>query len=78
MTTTPDDHYPTPEPPEAAGRVAAAHREVDELAKLGLLTSGRAEKIKRLLTSEAIERYEQEGMRLSDIVDLYRDLTEAG
>lgn len=76
--TTSDDNPPAPQPLEVAAGVKAAHREVDELVKLGLLTSGRAEKIKRLLTSEAIERYEQEGMRLSDIVDLYRDLTEPG
>lgn len=78
MTTTPDDHPPAPEPPEAAGRVEAAHREVDELVKLGLLTPGRAQKIKRMLTREAIEQYDHEGMRLSEIVDLYRDLTEPG
>lgn len=78
MTTTPDDHSPAPELAEAAGRVEAAHREVDELVKLGLLIPGRAEKIKRMLTREAIEKYDREGMRLSEIVDLYRDLTEPG
>lgn len=78
MTTTPGDNRPAPEPFEVAGRVEAAHREIDELLKLGLLTSGRAERIKRSLTSEAIEQYYHQGMRLTDIVDLYRDLTELG
>jgi hypothetical protein len=78
MTTTPNDNRPAPEPLEVAGRVNAAHREVDELLKLGLLISVRAERIKRLLTSEAIEQYYHQGMRISEIVDLYRDLTEPG
>jgi hypothetical protein len=78
MTTTPDDNRPAPGPLEVTGRIEAAHREVDELLKLGCLTSGRAERIKRLLTSEAVEQYYHQGMRLSEIVDLYRDLAELG
>lgn len=58
------------------GLTAAAHREVDELLKLGLIGEQRAEQLKRLLITEAIEDHDQDGMSIRDMVDMYRDLTE--
>jgi hypothetical protein len=58
------------------GLTAAAHREVDALLKLGVISIKRAEQLKRLLITEAIEGHEQEGMSIREIVDMYRDLTE--
>lgn len=76
MTTTSGDNHPAPEPLEVAGRVDTAHREVDELLKLGIIGPARTEQLKKLLTAEAIEQHEQDGMSISDMVDMYRDLTD--
>jgi uncharacterized protein YbjT (DUF2867 family) len=54
----------------------AAHREIDELVKLGVIAPARAERLKKWLTAEAVERHEQDGMSISDMVDMYRDLTD--
>jgi hypothetical protein len=55
---------------------SAAHREVDALCGLGTIDVHRAKALKRLLTAEAVERHDQEGMSISDIIDMYRDMTE--
>jgi len=55
---------------------SAAHREIDALCGVGTIDAHRAEVLKRLLTAEAVERHDQDGMSLSDIIDMYRDLTE--
>ncbi|MGH8303224.1 MAG: hypothetical protein ACRET5_17380 [Steroidobacteraceae bacterium] len=58
------------------GLTAAAHREVDELLKLGMIPEHRAEQLKRLLITEAIEDHDQDGMSIREIVDMYRDVIE--
>ena len=55
---------------------SAAHREVDALCSIGIIDAPQAEVLKRLLTAEAVEQHDQDGMSISDIVDMYRDLTE--
>lgn len=55
---------------------SAAHREIDALCGVGTIDAHRAEVMKRLLTAEAVERHDQDGMSISDIIDMYRDLTE--
>lgn len=59
------------------GMMAAAHREIEELQKLGLIASDRAEQLKRALTSEAIKQHDEDGMSIREMVDMYRDLTES-
>ncbi|MGH7104905.1 MAG: hypothetical protein ACREFT_00140 [Acetobacteraceae bacterium] len=56
---------------------AAAHREVGALENFGVVTAERAAQLKRLLTTEAIEQHDQDGMSIREIVDMYRDLTES-
>jgi len=55
----------------------AAHREVDALCGLGIIDAHRASELKQLLTAEAVEQHDQDGMSISDIVDMYRDMTES-
>lgn len=55
---------------------SAAHREVDALCSVGLIDVHQAEVLKRLLTAEAVEQHDQDGMSIPDIVDMYRDLIE--
>lgn len=56
---------------------SAAHREVDALCSLGIIDAHRADELKRLLTAEAVEQHDQDGMSISDIIDMYRDMTES-
>lgn len=58
------------------GLTATAHREVDELLKLGVIGEHRAAQLKRLLITEAIEDHDQDGMSIREIVDMYRDVIE--
>ena len=57
-----------------ASDVANVHLEVDELAKLGVLTSERASLLKRRLTADIVEEHQNTGMRISELIDLYNDL----
>ena len=54
-----------------------SHREVDALCSLGIIDAHRADELKRLHTAEAVEQHDQDGMSISDIIDMYRDMTES-
>lgn len=55
---------------------SATDREIDALSELGVIDAHQADELKRLITSEAIEQHDQDGMSISDIIDMYRDMTE--
>lgn len=59
------------------GLESAAHREVDALCGLGTIDAHRAGELKRLLTAQTIEQHDQDGMSISEIIDMYRDMTES-
>ena len=54
--------------------VANAHLEVDELAKLGVLTPERASLLKDRLTAEVIAEHVNAGMKISELIDMYNEL----
>lgn len=75
MTSSTSDNRSAPEEPKIEGRMAAAaHREVDELLKLGVIRAQEAKLLKQRLTRERVEQHDQDGMSVSDMIDMYRDL----
>lgn len=75
MTTSTGDNRPAPEDPKIEGGMAAAHREIDGLLKLGVINARAATQLKQRLTRERIEQHDQDGMSISDMIDMYRDLS---
>lgn len=56
---------------------SVADREIDELSQLSVIDAHQADELKRLITSKAIEQHDQDGMTISDIIDMYRDMMES-
>lgn len=56
---------------------SVADREIDALSELGVIDAHQKDELKRLITSEAIEQHDRDGMSISDIIDMYRDMTES-
>lgn len=75
MSSSTSDNRSGPNDPKMKGGiVAAAHREVDELLKLGVISAQQATLLKQRLTRERVEQHDREGMSVSDMIDMYRDL----
>lgn len=74
MTSSTSDNRSAPEDPKIDGRMVAAHREIDELRKLRVINAKQASQLEKLLTRERIEQHDQDGMSVSDMIDMYRDL----
>lgn len=74
MTTTTSNNGSPSEELEKTRGLLAAHREVEALLKLGVISPQRAEQLKQVLTPELIEQHDQDGMTVSDMIDMYRDL----
>jgi hypothetical protein len=55
----------------------ATDREIYALSEIGVIDAHQADELKRLITSEVIEQYDQDAMSISEIIDMYRDMTES-